>query len=747
MLKSSLLKPALFRIAWLVLLLPAASMAQQPQLHPVLLGACESTDGCAVWNFQGATGSGHWQDGAIADLTIEQFAAFDGGSVVIRRVDSSGAAKGLTATYTGTRKGTLVVGKLDWNWPGHGEASTGETDFRAVVLQDFMNVADVPQGKPVDMPDILRVCENVDGCSSWHMNGKQGQGGWDNGAVATLTVARFEDSAVVIRRSDNSGAAKGLSGLYVGTMIDGKIIGIVMFSWPGHAPDGLTAWEATIPTPLPPAMTIDQIHDVVLPPTPLPELPEPPPAAPVETKILAGFDLNGVWMREGTDPKQPEKMSAFQLGDQLRITHLGGRWDMPANALFIEATYNSASTATATVNSPGSADTPLMGHYPSKLVVLDADHFQVSGDLPEYGISERYVRVSSASVQDVQCDPSNSNHISADSAWQRGKIYLRKNDLAAANCWFYVGGRAGSEDALTEYAESFYLGRGVKQNKQLGVAYIRQAAMRGSAEASGDLAALFQAGSVLPQSKQRHDYWLGRYQGTTTTLPHATQFYYNDDWMNVTVRPCESSNPTHVNADDAHAMGLVAWEAESFNLAHCWMHISAAEGNTHAWVYLGLMSAFGFGVQKNLDNAFNYMYHAARQKDEFAEMYLAEFYIRGWGTAKNEDYGKMIGNQVLSLPNGFDAFAMVRGTYVSPSKAALIGETMAMGLLQSATCGDTRTYIERDRDGHWKEEKPSEQTLECMADVGKNNPLPSLTQQPVLDTPEELYPEEPFRYF
>jgi hypothetical protein len=657
-------------LVWLGLLLTADCRAQQAQVHPVLVAACEGTDGCARWDFHGPSGSGHWPNGAIADLTIQRFDATDGGTVVIRRVDSSGAASGLTATYTGTRTGVLVSGKLDWNWPGHGNQSTGETDFRAVVLQDFTNVADIAKGKLLPIPDILRMCEKVDGCSSWHMTGKQGQGSWDDGAIADLTVERFEDTAVVIRRSDNKGPTSGLSGLYVGAMLDGKVIGVVMLSWPGHAPDGITSWEAT-PVSLPPAPTTDQIHDVVLRAPTLPALPVPTAAAPFEPKGFAGFDLNGSWVREGSDPSHAETLSILQLGDKLAITHIKGRDNMPAHSIYIDATFDSTSTATGTANFAEISNSPGMVPYPVKITVVDAEHFQTSPRQANMDfLSARYVRDSSASVQAVPCEPSNSHHIPGDSAFQRGELYLRKKDVATANCWFYIGADAGNADALAEYGRSLYEGRGIPMQQEPAAAFMLQAAMHGSAQASGYVSFLFGAGSVVPKSKQRHDYWIGRFQGTSTNLPHATPFFYNEGWMNVTVRPCEAGNPGHVSADDAHDMGLVAWEAESFNLAHCWMRISAEEGNTHAWVYLGLMSAFGMGVQQNLKNAFNYMDHAARKKDEFGVMYLSEFYIRGWGTEKNEELGQLIANQALTLPNGSHAYSMVRGTYVSPSKAS-----------------------------------------------------------------------------
>ena len=121
-------KPALMLLVWLVwlgLFLPPACGAQQTQMHPVLVAACESTDGCARWDFHGPSGSGQWPNGAVADLTIQRFDANDGGTVVIRRVDSSGAASGLTAMaetelMESPIARTFVRSYVD---PGHGLAA------------------------------------------------------------------------------------------------------------------------------------------------------------------------------------------------------------------------------------------------------------------------------------------------------------------------------------------------------------------------------------------------------------------------------------------------------------------------------------------------------------------------------------------------------------------------------------------------------------------------------------------------
>ena len=52
MLKVSFPKPALSLLIWLGLFLPATCVAQQPQVPPVLVAACESSDGCARGDFR-----------------------------------------------------------------------------------------------------------------------------------------------------------------------------------------------------------------------------------------------------------------------------------------------------------------------------------------------------------------------------------------------------------------------------------------------------------------------------------------------------------------------------------------------------------------------------------------------------------------------------------------------------------------------------------------------------------------------
>ena len=60
------------------------------------------------------------------------------------------------------------------------------------------------------------------------------KGIWINGAVAELTVERFDTEAVIINRTDKQGLTPGIRARYVGKIVStGLIRGTVTWEWPG----------------------------------------------------------------------------------------------------------------------------------------------------------------------------------------------------------------------------------------------------------------------------------------------------------------------------------------------------------------------------------------------------------------------------------------------------------------------------------------------------------------------------------
>ena len=480
---------------------------------------------------------------------------------------------------------------------------------------------------------------------------------------------------------------------------------------------------------------------------------QPPPPAPWQPKkSVAAFDLNGTWEAQGLPAGQSETISVYQLRDHLVATTIKTtvreEEHFSPGTLRFRATFTSPNSASGQFEAEDTMDTyTIIDGFDMVITPTGADDFSASMSLGgNSGLVFRYHRISANRVEDVPCEISNPHHIFRDEALQRGDIYLLENDPNTANCWFYSAAIEGNSDARAEYGRSLHDGRGLPPNLPLGLRWIQQAAMDGSVRASGYMSILF-AGGGLPPSKQRHNYWLARHLGTNPMVIHDNHHNSKWTWMDDTVLPCTPSNPKHVNGEDALKMGRVAYEAHSFQIAHCWLRISAEQGDMTAWTYLGIMSAFGMGVEANETNAFGYMYHAAREKNVYAMVYLANFYRIGIGVGASDANAQIIMNAATNRPGGEDAFMRVEGTFVSPSQALFAGmnllEATAVAELQ---CPEIPEHYENN--GQLRVRVPASKPAGCtspesdriMSRIKINGPNQ-------FATPEELYPENPFHDF
>jgi hypothetical protein len=112
----------------------------------------------------------------------------------------------------------------------------------------------------------------------WTFNGKTGA----IPGLANLSVERFDDSVIAIRRQEVAGALKGLDALYVGLRNGNKVDGVATWKWSGHPPTGILGWhnaaffspffggshDSTGPaasSELPPGLPIEKLVDVVKP--------------------------------------------------------------------------------------------------------------------------------------------------------------------------------------------------------------------------------------------------------------------------------------------------------------------------------------------------------------------------------------------------------------------------------------------------------------------------------------------------
>jgi hypothetical protein len=95
-------------------------------------------------------------------------------------------------------------------------------------------------------PVTMTECEGVNNCATWTFLGAQGNGQWPSGEVANLSVERYDDNSVVIRRADSTGSSAGLTAVYTGTRHGDRVGGDFTSSWPGHWDNKAGNWYATV---------------------------------------------------------------------------------------------------------------------------------------------------------------------------------------------------------------------------------------------------------------------------------------------------------------------------------------------------------------------------------------------------------------------------------------------------------------------------------------------------------------------
>ena len=600
---------------------------------------CEDAVGCVTWMFQGTDGQGRWPTGAVGDLTLE---TFNDNTVLIRRTDHTGTAKGLTAVYTATRNGNRLEGTLTWSWPKHGIFSSGRNKWHATMNlpQTASNTAVPPvapsntSANPAEpssekLPNGMHECETGVGCVAWNFDGKTGTGHWRHGAVAELTIERLDASGATIRRVDTTGAMKGLTATYEATRKGDLLEGTVKWSWPGHGAQssGINTWNALIlrppdpahvalkgeePKPIPVKSNVESTPLLAIE-QPQPKLIVPQPSVTWKAKSAppVGFDLNGIWQREvgtpGTAGYRQEEISIYQLRSSVRMINLEGREFIRPNSAFLNGAFNTPGTIEAKIYQ---ADNP-----PTKMAAADITVDVDDTDHIRIGKIEAFHRVSRATVKDLPCNPSNPLRTSAQDAYNRGMAYLGLNDATTANCWFYVSAVQGEARAQVNYGHSLLLGEGIGKNPEQAFFWFQQAAMQGEALGELNVSAMMAAGVGTAKNEDKAWYWKHRYDTHPDETPYDPKAPPQPQWALATSEPCNLNNPKHVKADEAFSKAEVAVNADAIPLANCWYSVSAQQGYARANVKLGLNYAVGAGVPKRPDIAFAYMQRAADEGD------------------------------------------------------------------------------------------------------------------------------------
>jgi TPR repeat protein len=534
---------------------------------------------------------------------------------------------------------------------------------------------DTKQGFAPQLPVILHFCAAH--CSTWYLKDGvyTGTAGNFDGKVK---VVSFKRDSVVMDRSDppNKSFPKGLRAVISGRMSPaGNSLVSGQIKWTlgpsGTYPVRMTWGTALndIPgqdTPGAPTPTQEAAVRALLPSGLAESILRSLPggASRDEGKLdlsatlqPSTMDLNGVWQYSGPGfgPRETRPKVLFvQLRSALVGVLLEGAVPVPLGYVWLESRGPVGKISEVTMEqwtNSGTSDWAV-----GDLHLEDPDHVRVGDLMP-------FTRIERRTVQEQPCDIRNPGHISAEEAEARATIYdVYFQDVTAGTCWMRVGADQGSRPAQESYAVKLWKGEGVAQDINQAFLRFQKLAMQGSYYAAGNLGLMFANGAGTLKSKQRSSYWLERAHRIDPHILHAPDNVPTPRWAKETASDCAPGNPSGANAEQAFLQGRVAYQARALPPAACWFQISAAQGLPRAKIYLGILYAFGLGVEKDPARGFAYMQEAAQTNDGFALMYLGSFYRFGIGTSADRERDNYLERKVLQEDKrGFDIYTQVLG--------------------------------------------------------------------------------------
>jgi hypothetical protein len=337
------------------------------------------------------------------------------------------------------------------------------------------------------MPTTMAQCE-PDSCGTWSFQGKRGIGRWTTGAVANLTIERFDAGTVTIRREDTTGIGQGIKGLYTGTRNGDHIEGKLTWVWPGGLnPGGTVDWHATI-------QHLPQEYDTAW-------------RAQNSRTIPQGskrFNLNGTWQHNvmvKNGVKYVYRMQIDESGDDVSIVFHDKLSPLDGLTFYVGRQPNDLLIAGQHLDT----DKYLLGKtqwVPDNIAVIDPDHL-----INQTGAV--FFRVSNPGPDDARCDHENSSRTEPVYAHFRGDAAAKAQDYAKAVCWMRIAAGEGDAEAQGVLAVFLHEGLGTVKDFPQAFSWAQKSAAQNNIMGETILAELYQKGDGTAPDARKAEFWRG----------------------------------------------------------------------------------------------------------------------------------------------------------------------------------------------------------------------------------------------
>jgi len=189
-----------------------------------------------------------------------------------------------------------------------------------------------------------------------------------------------------------------------------------------------------------------------------------------------------------------------------------------------------------------------------------------------------------------------------------GEQYLNKGDVERAVSCFKKSAEFGNAKAQRMLGDCYYVGEGIREDKQEAVKWFRLAAEQGDAEAQRMLGVCYYVGEGIREDKREAVKW---FRLAAEQEDAAAQWMLGDCYY----------FGTGIREDKQEAVK--------------WFRLAAEQEDAEAQWMLGDCYFFGHGVGKNKREAVNWYFLSAKKGNAEAQRRLGACFYFGHGVAKN----------------------------------------------------------------------------------------------------------------
>ena len=225
-----------------------------------------------------------------------------------------------------------------------------------------------------------------------------------------------------------------------------------------------------------------------------------------------------------------------------------------------------------------------------------------------------------------------------------GEQYLNKGDVERAVSCFKKSAEFGNAKAQRMLGDCYYVGEGIREDKQEAVKWFRLAAEQGDAETQWRLGACYYVGEGIREDKREAVKWyrLAAEQGDAEAQRMLGVCYYVGEGIREDKREAVKWFRLAAEQEDAAAQWMLGdcyyfgtGIREDKQEAVKWFRLAAEQEDAEAQWMLGDCYFFGHGVGKNKREAVNWYFLSAKKGNAEAQRRLGACFYFGHGVAKN----------------------------------------------------------------------------------------------------------------